>query len=54
MSIVFLVLMFALVAAAVGLLVTMYTRDKPFHGVVALGVLVGPTAILAFTYLTVA
>jgi hypothetical protein len=54
MSIVVLVLTLAVIAAAVGLLVAMYGRNKPFYGVVALGLLLGPATILAFTYLTVA
>jgi hypothetical protein len=54
MSIVVLVLTLVVVVAAVGLLVAMYARSKPFYGVVALGILLGPATILAFTYLTVA
>lgn len=54
MSIVVLVLTIAVVLAAVGLLVGMYTRNKPFYGVVALCALLGPGTILAFLYLTVA
>jgi hypothetical protein len=51
MSFAVLVLAIAVVATAAGLLVAMYTKDKPFYGVVALGILLGPGTILAFTYL---
>ncbi|MFI7677266.1 hypothetical protein [Actinophytocola sp. NPDC049390] len=54
MSVVVLVLFFAAVAAAIGLLVTMFARDRPFYGVVALGLLAGPGAVLAFLHLAVA
>lgn len=54
MSVVVLVLGLAVVAAAVGLLIAMYARDKPFYGVVALGVLLGPGTVLAFTYVALA
>jgi tRNA-binding EMAP/Myf-like protein len=50
MSLVVLVLTLAAVAAAVGLLVAMYLKDKPFYGVVAMGMLLGPGTVLAFTY----
>jgi len=50
MSLAVLVLTLAVLAAAVGLLVAMFVRDKPFYGVVALGVLLGPGTVLAFTY----
>jgi hypothetical protein len=50
MSVVVLALALAVTAAAVGLLVAMYAKDKPFYGAVALGVLLGPGTILAFTY----
>ena len=54
MSVVVLVLFFAAVAAAVALLVTMYAKDKPFYGAVAVGLLTGPCAVLAFLHLAVA
>lgn len=50
MSFAVLVLAIAVVVAAVGLLVAMYAKDKPFYGAVALGMLLGPGTILAFTY----
>lgn len=53
MSIVVLALFLAVVLAAIGLLVGMYTKDKPLYGVVALGALAGPGTILAFVYLVV-
>jgi hypothetical protein len=54
MSFAVLVLTLAVVAAAVGLLAAMYVKDKPFYGVVALGILLGPGTILAFTYVAIA
>jgi hypothetical protein len=53
MSVVVLVLILAVVAVAVGLLVAMFARDKPFYGVVALGILLAPATVLAFTYITI-
>jgi hypothetical protein len=50
MSFAVLVLAIAVAVAAVGLLVAMYAKDKPFYGAVALGMLLGPGTILAFTY----
>ena len=50
MSVVVLVLTLAAVAAAVGLLVAMHAKDKPIYGAAAMGLLLGPGAILAFTY----
>lgn len=54
MSFVVLALTLAVAAAAVGLLVAMYAKDKPFYGAVAMGVLLGPGTVLAFTYVTLA
>ncbi len=54
MSVVVLVLFFAAVVAAIGLLVAMYAKDRPFYGAVALGLLAGPGAVLAFLHLVVA
>ena len=54
MSFAVLVLAIAVAAAAVGLLAAMCAKDKPFYGVVALGMLLGPGTILAFTYVALA
>ena len=54
MSFVVLALALAVVVAAVGLLVAMYAKDRPYYGAVALGMLLGPAAILAFTYVALA
>jgi hypothetical protein len=54
MSLVVLVLALAVFAAAVGLLIAMYAKDKPMYGVAALGMLLGPGTILAFTYVALA
>ena len=51
MSFAVLALTLAVTLAAVWLLVAMYAKDKPFYGAVALGILLGPGTILAFTYL---
>jgi hypothetical protein len=51
MSFVVLALAFAVFAAAVGLLVAMYVKDKPFYGAAAVGMLLGPGTVLAFTYI---
>ncbi len=54
MSVVVLVLCFAAAVAAFGLLVAMYAKDKPFYGAVAVGLVTGPGAVLAFLHLAVA
>jgi hypothetical protein len=54
MSFVVLALMFAVIAATVGLLVAMYAKDKPYYGAVAMGMLLGPASILAFAYVALA
>jgi len=53
MSVVVLVLFFAVVAAVIGGLVAMVARDKPLYGVYALCALMGPGTVLGFTYLVV-
>jgi hypothetical protein len=50
MSVVVLVLLFAAVLVALGLLVGMYTKDRPFYGAMAVCLLTGPCAVLAFAY----
>ena len=51
MSVVVLVLFFAVVAAVIGALVAMVVKDKPLYGVYALCALMGPGTVLGFTYL---
>ncbi len=54
MSVVVLVLLCAAVIAAVGLLVGMYVKDRPFYGAMAVCLLTGPCAVLAFAYVATA
>lgn len=54
MSVVVLVLLFAVVAAAIALLVAMYVKDKPIYGAMAVGLVTGPCAVLAFLHLAIA
>lgn len=54
MSVVVMLLLAAVVMAAIGLLVAMCVKDKPFYGALSIFVLSGPATVLAFVYLTVA
>ena len=54
MSAVVLVLLFAMVASAIALLVAMYVKDKPLYGAMAVGMVTGPCAVLAFVHVAVA
>jgi hypothetical protein len=54
MSVVVLILLFAMAAAAVALLVAMYVKDKPLYGAMAVGLVTGPCAVLAFVHVAVA
>jgi hypothetical protein len=54
MSVVVLTLIAATTLVALGLLAAMYVKDKPWYGAIALGLLLAPVTILAFTYLVVA
>ena len=54
MSVVVLTLLTASTAAAIALLAAMYVKDKPLYGAAALGLLLAPVTVLAFTYLVVA
>jgi hypothetical protein len=54
MSVLVLVLFFAVVAVTVGGMVAMFVRDKPFYGAMGLCVLAGPGTVLAFLYLPLA
>ncbi|PSL48663.1 hypothetical protein B0I31_12450 [Saccharothrix carnea] len=49
--VVLLALLIGAAVAAGGLLVAMYAKDKPFYGVIALGLLTGPGSLLALAYL---
>jgi hypothetical protein len=51
MSVVVLVLFFAVVVAVVGAMVVMFVKDKPFYGAIGVGVLAGPGTVLAFLYM---
>ena len=53
MSVVVLVLFFAVVATVICVLVAMVAKDKPLYGVYALCALMGPGTVLGFTYLVV-
>lgn len=53
MSIVMLVLFFAVVVAVIGAMVAMVVKDKPLYGVYGLCVLMGPGTVLGFAYLVV-
>lgn len=48
MSVVLFVLLTATVLAAVALLVSMYVKNKPLSGAIAIGLLLGPGTVLAF------
>lgn len=48
------VLLAAMVVAAIALMARMFARDEPLYGAVALGVLVGPGALLALAHAAVA
>ncbi|GLY37628.1 hypothetical protein Amsp01_036520 [Amycolatopsis sp. NBRC 101858] len=50
MPAVMLSLLFAVVVVAVGLLVKMFRRDEPLLGGLAICLLVGPGALLAFVH----
>jgi hypothetical protein len=54
MSVVVMLLLAVVVMAAIGLLVAMFVKDKPFYGALSIFVLSGPATVLAFVYLTVA
>ncbi len=53
-SVVVLVLFFAAVVFAVGLLVAMATRDKPFYGAMGVCLIAGPGSLLAFLHVALA
>ena len=54
MSVVVLVLLVASIVAGVGMQVAMLVRNRPFYGMVGIGVLLGPSTILAFTHIAIA
>jgi hypothetical protein len=54
MSVVLLVLLAASVATAIGLQVAMLVMNRPFYGMVGIGVLLGPSTILTFTHIALA
>jgi pantothenate kinase len=54
MSVVVLVLFFAMVMAVAGTMVAMFVKDEPFYGAMGLCVLSGLGTVLAFLYLALA
>jgi hypothetical protein len=54
MSVVALVLFFAVVLIVAAAMVAMYVKDKPFYGAMGICVLSGPGTVLAFLYLALA
>ncbi|MFD7660880.1 hypothetical protein ACFV4N_43500 [Actinosynnema sp. NPDC059797] len=54
MSVVPLVLLIAVLLSAIGLMVFMFVKDRPLCGVMALGLLAGPSPLLALLHLSVA
>jgi len=54
MSYVVLVLLVASIAFGIGLQVAMFVSNRPFYGMVGVGVLLGPSTILAFTHIAIA
>lgn len=54
MSVVVLVLLFALVAGVVGSMVAMFVKDKPWYGAMGLCALLGPGIVLTFLYVALA
>lgn len=54
MSVVVMVLLIAAVASAIALLVAMYAKDKPLYGAMAVGLVTGPCAVLAFLHVAIA
>jgi len=54
MSVVVLMLLCATVVAAIGLLVAMFIKDRPFYGAMSVCLIAGPCSVLAFVYVAVA
>jgi hypothetical protein len=53
MSVVVLLLLALAVLGAAGLLVAMFTKDRPIYGALGVGILLGPGTALAFLYAVV-
>ncbi len=54
MSVVLLVLLFAVVVVVAGAMAAMFVKDKPFYGAVGICVLCGPGTLLTFLYVALA
>lgn len=54
MSVVVFVLLMASVATAIGFHAAMLVSNRPFYGMVGIGVLLGPSTILTFVHVAIA
>jgi hypothetical protein len=54
MSVVVLVLLFAVVVTVVGAMVAMFVKDEPFYGAMGLCVLISLGTVLTFVYVALA
>lgn len=54
MSVVAMVLLAATVIVSIGLLVAMFTRNKPLYGALGVCLLSGPGTVLTFVYIALA
>ena len=54
MSVVVLVLLVASTVTAIGLLAAMLVLNRPFFGMLGIGVLLGPSTILTFAHIALA
>ena len=50
MAVLVLTLTILTIMAAIGLLTAMHVKDKPWYGAMGICLLLGPTTVLAFTY----
>jgi hypothetical protein len=53
-SVVVLVLLIISLVAAIGLQAAMFVFNRPFYGMLGIGVLLGPSTILTFTHVAMA
>jgi hypothetical protein len=53
-SVVVLVLLVSSVVAAIGLHAAMFVLDRPYYGMLGIGVLLGPSTILTFVHVAMA
>ena len=54
MSVVVLVLLVLTLVAGIGLQAAMLVANRPFYGMVGIGVLLGPSTILTFVHIAIA